>query len=130
MTENPTAAGLSEAEREAAVWVSPGRLGGEPCLYGTRLQTALIAANRDHATDWWDVTAAQVEVACWYEDGLAAEVAAHVTAAEDRMREAVARAWDEGEQAGRDNADDGYPDPMVENPYRAALAPTAHDAEV
>lgn len=54
---------------------------------------------------------------------------AEVLAAE--LAEAKAEAWDEGEQAGRDNADDGYPDPMVENPYRAeVLAAELTDREV
>ena len=37
----------------------------------------------------------------------------------EAFRKAREEAWDEGEQAGRDNADDGYPDPIVVNPYRA-----------
>lgn len=41
----------------------------------------------------------------------------------EQVREREAEAWNEGEQAGRDNADDGYPDPMVENPYRAGGTP-------
>lgn len=42
------------------------------------------------------------------------------------LRAREAKAWDEGEAAGRDNADDGYPDPMVENPYRADSIEQAH----
>lgn len=36
----------------------------------------------------------------------------------DVIREIKAEAWDQGEEAGRANADDGYPDPFIENPHR------------
>lgn len=62
----------------------------------------------DEATTW-----IKVPVESLAEDLLASDWLA------ERDARIKAEAWDEGEQAGRDNADDGYPDPMVENPYRA-----------
>lgn len=47
-------------------------------------------------------------------------VLAPVWAALEALPDRRAAVWDEGELAGRDNANDGYPDPLVENPYRAA----------
>ena len=61
-------------QRNPAVWVSPARRSGRPCVAGTRLATDTVAG------DWWarcwtldgfrrdfGLSRGQVAVACWYE---------------------------------------------------------------
>jgi uncharacterized protein (DUF433 family) len=58
---------------EAAVWISPKRRGGEPCIYGHRLPTAQVAqlvwsSGIDTVRGGWsELTDEQILVACWYE---------------------------------------------------------------
>lgn len=54
-----------------AVWIDPGRCGGDPCCGGTRVPVHLVAGmvwrdGVDAATDCWDLTRTQVLHACWY----------------------------------------------------------------
>lgn len=62
-----------DEEKVAAVWVAPGRCGGSPCIYGTRLTTQAIAriawdAGVDGVRGFYpQLSEAQVFVACWYE---------------------------------------------------------------
>jgi uncharacterized protein (DUF433 family) len=64
---------VSGDKPEAAVWLSPGRRGGEPCVYGTRLPTEMIARAvwsampLERVCHTWNVPRAQVLGACWYE---------------------------------------------------------------
>ena len=62
---------MSGDEAEAAVWINPARMGGQPCIYGTRLSVEQVAGivwehGVDEVTNGWDVTRHQVLVACWY----------------------------------------------------------------
>lgn len=60
-------------EKRPAVWVDPGRCGGSPCIYGTRITTEAAAglAWRDGIdtalTCWPHLTESDILVACWYE---------------------------------------------------------------
>ena len=58
---------------DAVVWGDPGRMGGSPCITGTRITTRTVAITAwrygaDTALDCWPhVTEEQVKGACWYE---------------------------------------------------------------
>lgn len=59
-------------DQAAAVWISPGRRSGEPCVYGTRIPTENVATDtfmRDVACAlhcYPQITRGQVLVACWF----------------------------------------------------------------
>lgn len=61
------------SETAATIWVHPGRCGGSPCVYGTRITTAAIANmvwrnGPDLALECWPhLTLDDLKVACWYE---------------------------------------------------------------
>lgn len=58
---------------EACVWVDPARVGGNPCIYGTRINTRMAAmavwdSGIDHALESWPhLTPGLLRGACWYE---------------------------------------------------------------
>lgn len=59
---------------EAAVWVSPRRRSGDPCIYGHRLPTRQVASlvwgqggMETMRRGWPYLTDEQILVACWYE---------------------------------------------------------------
>lgn len=62
---------LGDADRDA-VWLCPGRRGGDACVIGTRLTTRQIAADvraglyEDIYADS-ELSRSQILVACWYE---------------------------------------------------------------
>lgn len=56
---------------DAYVWVDPGRMGGQPCINGTRLTVELVAGyywhhGLDSLLDAYPLTREQVLVGCWY----------------------------------------------------------------
>jgi uncharacterized protein (DUF433 family) len=62
---------MSTAPPCEAVWIDPGRHGGDPCCGGTRVPVNLVVATVwrdgvDTAIDCWDLTRGQVLNACWY----------------------------------------------------------------
>lgn len=76
-----------------AVWVDPGRMGGQPCILGTRLTTRSVARlYRDGGHEWVrslypELTDAQIDVAVWFEDAHEPRGADGATA--DRQRPAT-----------------------------------------
>lgn len=61
------------SDHEAAVWVDPGRRSGEPCIYGHRIPTEMVARlvwahGMDTVRQGWPyLTDDQILGACWYE---------------------------------------------------------------
>ncbi len=56
---------------DAYVWIDPARRSGEPCIGGHRLPVELIVDNVwaegvDFPQSMWNLTRAEVLVACWY----------------------------------------------------------------
>lgn len=56
----------------AYVWVDPGRQGGRPCVGGTRIPTdqmadEVAAFGVGDVAGWYDLTRADLLVACWFE---------------------------------------------------------------
>jgi uncharacterized protein (DUF433 family) len=62
-----------EDQLPAVVWVDPRRMGGQPCVYGTRLTTSQVAHMvAEYGIEcvhegWPYLTDEQIEGACWFE---------------------------------------------------------------
>lgn len=62
-----------EVDLPAVVWADPGRMSGQPCIYGTRLTTRQVARMvADYGIEyvragWPYLTDEQIEGACWFE---------------------------------------------------------------
>lgn len=73
VTEKVANAGGVDEHEEAAVWVSPRRRSGEPCIFGHRLPTAQVASlvwdggMGAIRQGWPYLRDDQILVACWYE---------------------------------------------------------------
>lgn len=71
MTESECGARVSDDMD--CIWVSPGRMSGQPCIYGHRLPTHQMALAHftatplEEITQLYGITRSQLLVACWFE---------------------------------------------------------------